>query len=396
MVASTTARVDSDSTGMAKRLAAKLLRWLRRELPALSVVTLGAVVLLVHADRYMPFFADDSFISMRYAERLLEGKGLTWNDGERVEGYSNLLWVLALAFVSAFGIDMLLAARALGVACFVVCMGAIAFSCAPKSFRDRRLAAAPGGVLGIGLTGIVGVWAIAGLEHPLLAALVSAGSAWTLHNLRSRPEAALTARAWIGPGVLFGLASWTRPDGALFAATVAGTLVCVPSTFRRRTRAVAVILGLTAAFSLAQLAFRLGYYGEWVPNTARAKLAWTPQRLAEGWDHVLAGYAGLWPLALVAASGLWPILRDAGARLRLLVPLGGGVAWSVYLIAIGGDFFAAWRHFVPIVVLLAFASAEALCWWERRLGAWFWGGIAAAVACLAALLGLQLTDDGVK
>lgn len=396
MVSSTTAGDGSKQAAPGGRLAVNALSWLRAGLPAMSVVALGAVVLIVHTQRYMPFFADDSFISMRYAERLLEGKGLTWNDGERVEGYSNLLWVLALAFVSAFGIDMLTAARGLGVACFVVCMGAIAFSCAPKSFADRRLTAAAVGVLAIGLTGIVGVWAIAGLEHPLLTALVSTGAAWTLHNLRSRPETALAIRAWVGPGVLFGLAGWTRPDGALFAATVAGTLFCVPSTFRRRTRAVAVLLGITAAFSLAQLAFRLGYYGEWVPNTARAKLAWTPQRIAEGWDHVLEGYTGLWPLVLIAASGIWPIVRDPAVRLRLLVPLGCVVAWSVYLVAIGGDFFAAWRHFVPIVVFLAFASAEALGWWGRRLGAWFWGGIAAAIACLALLLSAQLSDEGVK
>ncbi|HEU5076639.1 MAG TPA: hypothetical protein VFU02_20760, partial [Polyangiaceae bacterium] len=238
----------------------------------MSVVALGTVVLVVHAQRYMPFFADDSFISMRYAERLLEGKGLTWNDGERVEGYSNLLWVLALALMSAPGLDMLAAARLLGVACFIVCLAAIAFSCRPRSFRDRRLAAAAVGAAGVGFTGVVAVWAVGGLEHPLLAALVTAGSAWTLHNLRIRPEAALTARAWVGPGVLFGLASWTRPDGALFAVTVAATLVCVPSTFRRYKHAVAMLLGLTAAFIGAQLAFRLGYYGEWVPNTARAKL----------------------------------------------------------------------------------------------------------------------------
>lgn len=396
MVASTTTDKDQNQTAPPQRLLANAFSRLQAALPMLSIVALGTIVLVVHAQRYLPFFADDSFISMRYAERLLEGKGLTWNDGERVEGYSNLLWVLALAFVSALGVDMLAAARALGVACFVVCMGAIAFSCGPRSFRDRRLTAAAVGVLGIGLTGIVGVWAIGGLEHPLLAALVTAGSAWILHKLRSRPEAALTARAWVGPGVLFGLASWTRPDGALFAATVAATLVCVPSTFRRRTRAVAVLLGITAAFFLAQLAFRLGYYGEWVPNTARAKLAWTPQRLAEGWDHVLAGYAGLWPLVLIAASGCWPILRDGGARHRLLVPLGGVVAWSGYLVTIGGDFFPAWRHFVPIVVLLAFASAESLSWWERQLGARYWGGIAAAIACLGTLLGLQLTDESVK
>ena len=51
------------------------------------------VVLFVHAASYLPFIADDALITLRYAERLLDGHGLTWNDGERVEGYSNLLWL---------------------------------------------------------------------------------------------------------------------------------------------------------------------------------------------------------------------------------------------------------------------------------------------------------------
>lgn len=396
MAVSTTAGTDGSRTAPPRRLGAYALDWLLAALPALSVVLLGSMVLLLHAQRYLPFFADDSFISMRYAERLIEGKGLTWNDGERVEGYSNLLWVLALASVSAFGVDMLTAARGLGVACFAVCMGTIAFSCRPTRFRDRKLAAAAVGVLGIALTGTVAVWAIGGLEHPLLAALVASAYAWTLHNLKGPSETTLSTRAWLGPGVLLGLASWTRPDGALFAATAAAVLVCVPSTFRHRVPAVAVLLGVTAAFFLAQLAFRLGYYGEWVPNTARAKLAWTPQRLKEGWAHVLGGFAGLWPLVLVAMSGFWPALRDAAARLRVLLPWAGAAAWSVYLLAIGGDFFPAWRHFVPIVVLLAFASAEALAWWAVRVGARFWGGLAAAIACLGTLLDLQLADEKVK
>ena len=37
---------------------------------------------------------DDAFISYRYALNLVEGKGLVFNAGERVEGYSNFLWTL--------------------------------------------------------------------------------------------------------------------------------------------------------------------------------------------------------------------------------------------------------------------------------------------------------------
>src|SRR5688572_7367529 len=157
MLASTSASEASNPAATPKRFAAAARRWTRAALPTLSVIALGSVVLVLHSQRYLPFFADDSFISMRYAERLLEGKGLTWNDGERVEGYSNFLWVLAVAAVGAFGVDMLAAARALGIACFVVCMSAIAFSCHPKSFRDRKLLVASFGVLSVAVSGSVGV-----------------------------------------------------------------------------------------------------------------------------------------------------------------------------------------------------------------------------------------------
>ena len=32
---------------------------------------------------------DDAMVSMRYAGHLAAGRGLTWNDGERVQGFSN-------------------------------------------------------------------------------------------------------------------------------------------------------------------------------------------------------------------------------------------------------------------------------------------------------------------
>lgn len=63
-------------------------------------VSLALAALAVHARYYMPFVADDTFISLRYAQRLLEGHGLTWTDGSpAVEGYSNLLWEIGRAHV---------------------------------------------------------------------------------------------------------------------------------------------------------------------------------------------------------------------------------------------------------------------------------------------------------
>ena len=49
--------------------------------------------------------ADDAMISMTYARHLAEGGGLVWGDGRRVEGYSNLLWTLWMAFLHLFGMS---------------------------------------------------------------------------------------------------------------------------------------------------------------------------------------------------------------------------------------------------------------------------------------------------
>jgi arabinofuranosyltransferase len=65
---------------------------------------------------------DDAYISFRYVERWVEGLGLTFNPGERVEGFSNPLWVGLLAAVRWLvpAVAIADAARGLGFAAAVV------------------------------------------------------------------------------------------------------------------------------------------------------------------------------------------------------------------------------------------------------------------------------------
>jgi hypothetical protein len=82
----------------------------------LLVAALSIAALVVHARRYLPFFSDDAFISLRYARRFLDGDGLTWTEGDRVEGYSNLLWILLCSGIGFLGSGLIAAARGLGLA----------------------------------------------------------------------------------------------------------------------------------------------------------------------------------------------------------------------------------------------------------------------------------------
>src|SRR5262245_6501132 len=54
-------------------------------LPVLIVLVITVGALVIHAATYLPFISDDALISLRYSQRLLNGQGLTWTEGPRVE-----------------------------------------------------------------------------------------------------------------------------------------------------------------------------------------------------------------------------------------------------------------------------------------------------------------------
>ena len=63
---------------------------------------------------------DDAFISFRYAQNLVEGKGLVYNAGEKVEGYSNFLWTMLVALGMELKLDPIHTTNALGLVSFVL------------------------------------------------------------------------------------------------------------------------------------------------------------------------------------------------------------------------------------------------------------------------------------
>jgi hypothetical protein len=104
-----------DREGATLHLTVERLRALSAKIAA--VVAFGAcgVGLALRIRHCWPYLSDDSLISLRYAVRLATGHGLTWTDGERVEGYTNLLWVLLNTPATWLGVDPILSARVLGI-----------------------------------------------------------------------------------------------------------------------------------------------------------------------------------------------------------------------------------------------------------------------------------------
>jgi arabinofuranosyltransferase len=352
LLAGMPAMADSevDSKGATRPLA-KTGRQLDARLAVAFAAMPSIVLLWFHARRYLPFIADDSLISLRYSARLVAGEGLTWNDGERVEGFSNLSWVLANALLHLLGLELITASRILGVASTCAMLWCIVAS-EPGS-AARGLLAGGLAACAVALSGPIAVWAVGGLEQPFVALFLAAA----LLFCRALLEGSTAARSWAACSLA--ALCLSRPDGPLLtAAIIVGFLlargVSIGALAARLRDAFG--LGLPSGIAvLGQLAFRLLYYRDWVPNTARAKLALTPERLASGRDYLWHGLESAWPLLAIAVVGLIAGRAFKRTLLVVWVPL---VLWSAYVVFIGGDIFPGRRHIVPLVVLLGMLSAS--------------------------------------
>ena len=339
------------------------------------------ILLLAHAWAYH-FLTDDAFISFRYARNLSQGHGLVFNPGgERVEGYTNFLWVLILAALNFLGIAPERAANPLSLALTVVLWGLVAWFAARGRSGERHswLIVVP--TLALAVTRSVAVWSTSGLETRLFEVLWVAGTLRLVVEIEAKLEGD-PPRAALAPWA-FALAALTRPDALLPSASafVLSALVlrvrlgAISRRFVLEWLPFAVIVG-------AQFMFRRLYYHEWLPNTYYAKIGgqlWWDSGFRYAAAFVLEYGALLWVPLLVGAVA-YHCRRGTG-----YVPLlfaGTILPHALYVIAIGGDHFE-YRPFdlyFPFAFLLL---ADGARHWIERIPR-------AAVAAAAAWIGLVM------
>lgn len=328
----------------------------------------AVLALSVHAWYYFPFLSDDALISLRYADRLVDGLGLTWTDGERVEGYTDLLWVLLTAALHFLGVDLIAAARALA---FLGCLvGVLVTSLDPETKKpslDRLLT----GGLGLALCAPVAIWAVGALEHGFMVGVI----ACALFLLPRADRESTPGRAtWLASALMAALVL-LRADGAVlvFGMVLPTLFIRTPGALKR----FSLLAGVPVLTVVAQHLFRYSYYGEWVPNTALAKVAMNQERMLLGVRHVGSGLLALWPSLAATAVALAAGVRFMRAVMWAPALFTFGV-WSVYLAAMGGDIFPGWRQLLLGLVPLYFLLAQAVAaltvqyrseQWSLRLGA---------------------------
>ncbi len=346
-----------------------------------ALAAAGLVLFFVwNALYFWPYVVDDAFISFRYARNLALGQGLVYNPGERVEGYSNFLWVLLAAGVLALGGPLVTSMKVAGLA------AGVATLLGSMRLAQRIFAGEPASRLKVALAaGLLGthtslaVWSQAGLETPLFAALLV--GAVGRFELERREPGRLP-----GSALLFGLAWLTRPEAPTYALYFAARRF-LPRGRPRLGRAdlgwLAVLAALVVPFEL----FGLVYYGELLPQTHGAKLgreghgllASDPSgslvfRFALGQGGAFAGLLALGALGCLARPGRVPKAAWVPASSGLLFAL---YAWS--------DWMPRYRLLVPclpfLFLLLAHGLGEVF---ERARGRRVRGALGLLLASLLA------------
>lgn len=313
----------------------------------------GAMALVVQLWRHRLFLVDDTYVSLRYAANWLSHGELAWNLGERVEGFTNLLHLLAGAALGAVGLDLVTAVHVVNGAALALLLGA-AWQGARLLAPGDGLARAVGGALLLGAPQLA-IWVWGGLEAVAVAALVTLGMVLVLGAVLTRRKPDLPRL--LLAGMALAAAGATRPDAFLFTAAAALALLAVDGwPLRARLLAGMALAVLPTLCAAGLTAWRLSYYGDIVPNTLHAKTAFDiPFRLSGGMRYLL--------LSLLQA----PVLLAAGAMVGLargrlpwpVLLLGGSTAlYLLYVLWVGGDYMAGARMLVPVFGLASLLLVE--------------------------------------
>ncbi|HUU83905.1 MAG TPA: hypothetical protein VM243_10410 [Phycisphaerae bacterium] len=320
--------------------------------PVAGLVAAGAVTCGLWRAIDATWLCDDAFISFRYARNLVQGLGLVFNQGEWVEGYTNFLWTLWIAAGLAVGCSAELWAQLWGVVCYV---GAILLLITNHArLRDRVGAgrfAIPLAAAGAALHGDWCVYATGGLETSCFTFLLLTGYL-IIVRAGARP------RLLLAGGAIFGLAALTRPDG-LLPAVVAGGFVLWRS--KPRVRNALLYAGGFFVLWLPFVVWRVGYYGDFFPNSYYAKsahLTWYGQ----GWRYVSLYFYKYW--ALLPALPLTVLVLARSRRSTPAVSNGRpepqatvmpeaalaaaiAITYTLFVMRVGGDFMFA-RLLIPV------------------------------------------------
>ena len=293
------------------------------------------MALFVYSSVTYDFTQDDAYISFRYAANFLDGKGLVFNAGERVEGYTNFLWVMLMAlFKGLLGIDYLLTSRFFGVL-----SGAFIFYLLYRLLRSHfeQLHWLIYAALAVMLLSnqSLAYWSIASLETSAFACMALSA----LVAEYRKPQ--------LTPALLV-IATLLRPEGAV----VFGAILFDRIIIERKFPTFFFLMYLVPLLPFA--VFKLAYYGSLFPNPYYAKSGVGLEYIVSGLEYTwyFLRTIGLYGVILAVPLAALALIKGHWTQYRLLYLY--VFLYTAYIIWVGGDVLKVYRFFVPVVPVLCF------------------------------------------
>lgn len=302
---------------------------------------------------------DDAMISMDYGRTLAKTGELVWFPGApRVQGFTNPLWTLWMAFVHLLGFDGSSAALVISLTGVVLILASswIIFDLVhTHSAGNNHLIS----VLSAGSLPFLyplTYWTLRGMEVGALTFFCLLLLRATINHIRD--GRVRISFSMVLPIVL-GIA--TRFDFAIFCVVViAALLLWGPAYVKIRLVAIygAIVVATAASVCLAQKL----YWGSWLPNTYHLKMDGVSpiDRISRG----LASSAKTSVLFAIVAIAVISQLRSTEFQRRVaFIASAMFVAMAAYAVYIGGDawegemlnrFYATILPLVPLIVGLSF------------------------------------------
>ncbi|HET9328550.1 MAG TPA: hypothetical protein VFQ05_17420 [Candidatus Eisenbacteria bacterium] len=290
---------------------------------------------------YIPFAAEDAYITFRYARNFANGFGLVFNPGEHVFGFSSPLWTLWLAVGIKLGAPPVPWARLSTLALEVVAL-VVVTTMLRRAFGNRSAWCF---AFFFAVWPYFGAASVSGMENQAMIGLMALAAAWCgAKNPLS--------------GLALAALALMRPEGMVASAIVAGWA-------RWRDRWIAIGLVGAAVIALAV------YFGSPIPQSliAKSQIYGTPGPWAgrHWWEWMspftlfrfpqISDTGHLFLLAVVAAPSAWigarALWTERSQPLASFIAAGLAV-WLGYSLL--GVAYFWWYLAVPLAALGALAA----------------------------------------
>ena len=308
------------------------------------------------------FIQDDTYITLQYAKHFADGNGLVFNIGQRVEGFTSLIWVLLLSFTYKLGFNIESVSQVLSMTFGAVnlVMSYFIFYEIAANANNKKTDAniikifAVLSVLITSLSGTYYYWSVSGMETSLF-------TMFFLITVYLYLKYYLNNRLNIALPILIFITSLIRPEGNLlfalvivhlFLSTLFETKFSIKQSLKKvfsKNRVEGYVIFLVF-FALITL-FRIIYFGYPLPNTFYAKTSFSIEQIKTGLDYFISFASDYLLYGVLLVAPLY-LIRYKEKFVSIAFSLLSVWVFIIYTIFVGGDVLKQYRFFVPVLPLI--------------------------------------------